>query len=85
MKRATKEILYFEIGPENVPTMEVEPGEEFDVQTQMNPGPWLETHPDGKRLREKITGRNPSSGCIVVRGAQPGQMLSITILLYLLV
>ncbi len=79
VKRATKDTLYFETGADNPVTLEVEPGERFQVETQMNAGPWLDQHPDGKRLREKIAGPNPSSGCIRVRGAQPGQMLSVTI------
>ena len=38
MQRATKDILYFETGPDNEPTMWVDPGEEFEVVTQMNRG-----------------------------------------------
>jgi amidase len=79
VKRADKDILYFEIGAANTPTLEVEPGEEFEVETQMNAGPWLDTHPDGERLRDRIIGGNPSSGCIHVRGAEPGQMISVAI------
>jgi amidase len=79
VKRATKELLYFEIGPDNPPTLDVDSGEPFEVETQMNAGPWLDAHPDGERLRQKITGGNPSSGCIRVRGAEPGQMLSVSI------
>jgi len=104
MKRATPDKLYFEIGPDNVPTMHIEPGEEFEVQTQLNRGPWLKDHPDGEALRAKLydsrtpppsiyadgwslpyympagvpTG-NPSSGCIYVDGAQPGDMLRVHI------
>lgn len=79
MKRATKDTLYFETGADNAPTLEVEPGEQFEVETQINAGPWLDTHPDGEEIRRRINGPNPSSGCIVVRGAQPGQMVSVTI------
>ena len=46
MQCASKDILYFETGPDNEPTMYVEPGEEFEVETQINRGPWLEDHPD---------------------------------------
>lgn len=77
MKRATQEVLYFETGPDNRPTLRVEPGEEFEVQTQLNRGPWLDTHPDGERLRALLRGGNPSSGCIWVEGAEPGQMLTV--------
>ena len=77
MKRATKEVLYFEVGRDNVPTLKVEPGEQFEVETQMNSGPWLDTHPRGEELREKLSGGNPSSGCIFVNGAQPGDRLTV--------
>jgi acetamidase/formamidase len=76
LKRAGKETLYFEIGPENRPTLVVEPGEEFEVETQMNAGPWLDAHPDGARIRDRLRGGNPTSGCIAIRGARPGDMLA---------
>lgn len=79
MKRATRDILYFEIGPENAPTLHVQPGEVFKVETQMNAGPWLDTHPDGEALRKKLRGGNPSSGCVYIEGARPGQMLIVHI------
>ena len=79
MKQAGKDTLYFEIGSDNHPTLTVEPGEEFVVQTQMNRGPWIDSHPDGERLRALLRGGNPSSGCIVVRGAKPGDMLAVHI------
>ena len=77
MQRATTETLYFEIGADNAPTMTVKPGEVFEVQTQLNRGPWLDTHPDGEALRQRLYGGNPSSGCIFVEGAEPGQMLTV--------
>lgn len=79
MQRATPDILYFETGPHNPVTMTVAPGEEFEVQTQLNRGPWFETHPRGEEFRQKLRGGNPSSGCIEVNGAEPGQMLSVHI------
>ena len=97
MKRATKDVLYFETGPDNPVTLRVQPGEEFEVETQLNRGPWLDDHPEGRGLRDKLTRRaaakghhvrlrlvcsgvraaglpsgNPSSGCIYVDGAKPG-------------
>jgi hypothetical protein len=51
MQRATKDILYFEIGPDNEPTLQVSPGEIFAVETQLNPGPWLDDHPEREALR----------------------------------
>lgn len=79
MQRATTETLYFETGPDNAPTLTVQPGEVFEVQTQLNRGPWLDTHPDGERLRQRLYGGNPSSGCIYVEGVQPGQVLIVHI------
>ena len=46
MQRATTETLYFETGPGNAPTLRIRPGETFEVQTQLNRGPWLDDHPD---------------------------------------
>ena len=77
MQRATKDILYFEVGRDNEPTLHVEPGEEFEVETQMNAGPWLDSHPQGEQLRKKLSGGNPSSGCIHVNGAKPGDRLTV--------
>ena len=77
MRRATTDQLYFETGPSNAPTMRVRPGETFEVQTQLNRGPWLESHPDGPRLTALLRGGNPSSGCIYVEGAGPGMVLTV--------
>ncbi len=79
MQCATRDTLYFEIGPDNAPTLRVQPGETFEVETQLNRGPWLDTHPEGETLRQKLYGGNPSSGCIYVEGAEPGQMLTVHI------
>ena len=54
MKRATKDVLYFETGPDNAPTLRVRAGEEFEVETQLNRGPWLDDHPDGEVLRDRL-------------------------------
>ena len=104
MKRATKDVLYFETGRDNPATLRVEPGEEFEVETQMNRGPWLEDHPNGDALRDRLNdgarpvenmfgpdwslpwfvpaglpSGNPSSGCIYVEGAAPGDVLLVHI------
>ncbi len=60
MKRATKEVLYFETGPDNEPTLYVDPGEEFEVETQMNRGPCLDSHPERETLEKKLISGNPS-------------------------
>ncbi|MBT3275641.1 MAG: hypothetical protein HN368_20975, partial [Spirochaetales bacterium] len=59
--------------------MSVNPGEEFAVETQMNRGPWIESHPNRIELEKKLVGGNPSSGCIYINGAVPGQMLSVAV------
>jgi amidase len=79
MKRAIRDTLYFEIGPDNKPTLYVVPGEIFEVETQINRGPWLDGHPDREAIERKIRGGNPASGCIYVEGAQPGQVLIVHI------
>ena len=79
MKRATKDRLYFEIGRDNEPTLAIEPGESFEVETQMNAGPWLQQDPNGSELVKRLIGGNPSSGCIYINNAKPGDMVSVTI------
>ena len=80
MKTAGRDVLYFETGPGNVPTLTVGDGEEFRVLTQINRGPWLNGHPEEVELKKKLRGGNPSSGCIFVEGAQPGALLGVHIL-----
>ena len=77
--------LYYEASPANRPTLWVEPGEVFEVVTQMNRGPdiaavphdlrdeWSEHHSD------EVERANPSSGAIWVRGAEPGMALEVVI------
>lgn len=79
MQTATTDILYFETGPHNEPTMHVKPGEVFKVETQINAGPWIDGHADEAMWRKKLTGGNPSSGCIYIEGAQPGDMLAVEV------
>lgn len=79
MQRQSTDVLYFETSKHNPVTMRVRPGEVFEIQTQINAGPWLNDNPDREALRAKLRGGNPSSGCIHVEGAEPGGMLSIHI------
>jgi acetamidase/formamidase len=79
MKRATTDTLYFETGPDNAPTLRVQSGETFEVQTQLNRGPWIDSHPDAIRLRQRLYGGNPSSGCVYVEGAKPGDAIAVHI------
>jgi acetamidase/formamidase len=83
MQRQPKSPLYFETGPNNAPTMTVNPGETFEIETQMNRGPDPDTVSDDLRaeyeeLRNPSTrGGNPSSGAIWIEGAKAGQMLAV--------
>ncbi|MBM4036025.1 MAG: hypothetical protein FJ291_30195 [Planctomycetes bacterium] len=81
MQRVGNEILYFETGPDNPVTHRVKPGETFEVQTQINAGPWLDRLPPEEQegWRKRLCGGNPASGCIFVEGAKPGDMLSVEI------
>jgi amidase len=79
MQQATTDILYFETGPDNEPTLRVSPGEEFEVETQLNQGPWLDDHPEREMPCQKLRGGNPSSVCTYIEGAMPGQVLSVNI------
>lgn len=83
VKRQDKDTLYFETAPDNPVTMTVEPGETFEVVTQMNRGPEPSEVPEDIRdewarmRRGDMRGGNPSSGAIYVEGAQPGQVLVV--------
>ena len=77
MKRAGRDVLYFETGPDNEPTLSMKPGEEFEVETQLNRGPWLNSHPERETPERVLRGGNPSSGAIFVEGAEPGQRLIV--------
>src|SRR5450756_2438824 len=79
MKRQGKEVLYFETGPDNQPTLRVEPGEEFEVETQVNRGLWPDGDPRSEELHARVRGGNPASGAIYVEGATPGQVLAVHI------
>ena len=81
MLHVSNEILYFETGPDNAATHRVTPGETFEVRTQINSGPWIDRLPEIEQAawRQKMRGGNPSSGCIFVEGAKPGDMLGVEI------
>jgi amidase len=81
MQTIPKDILYFETGPDNPVTARVKPDETFEVVTQINSGPWIDKLPAGEQelWRKKLRGGNPSSGCIFVEGAKPGDQLSVEI------
>ncbi len=79
MQRATKDVLYFEIGPDNKPTLSIKPGEIFEIETQINNGPWLDDRPDKETIQKRLRGPNPASGCIYIEGAKLGQVLIVHI------
>nr|MDE0502061.1 acetamidase/formamidase family protein [bacterium] len=77
--------LYYEASPSNRPTLRVEPGETFEVVTQMNVGPDPSVVPPGLRddwaryHSYEIERPNPSSGAIWVEGAEPGHAVEVVI------
>ena len=77
--------LYYEASPTNRPTLWVEPGEVFEVVTQMGGGPDLSVVPDDLRDEwsryhsYEVERGNPSSGAIWVRGARPGLAIEVVI------
>lgn len=77
--------LYYEASPNNRPTLRVEPGEVFEVVTQMNRGPDISAVP--RDLRDdwsrhhsyEVERANPSSGAVWVRGAEPRMAIDVVI------
>lgn len=79
MKIAKRNILYNEISRFNPVTLNVSPGEVFQVETELNTGDWLQSEYD-VWSPEKVSWVNPTSGCIYIEGAKPGHMLAVKIL-----
>ncbi len=77
--------LYYEASPANPPTLRVEPGEMFEVVTQMSRALDLSAVPEHLRddwLRytsTEVERANPSSGAIWVEGAEPGMAVEVVI------
>ena len=78
--------LYYEVGPANLPTLWVEPGEVFEVVTQMNraaldPSAVPEDLRDdwARYSSDQVERANPSSGAIWVKGAEPGMAIEVVI------
>ncbi len=61
---------------------EVEPGETFEVETELNIGGHLITHLDEKLTADKVTLPfvNPATGPIRLKGAKPGDMVVIDVI-----
>lgn len=78
MQKQTRDVLYYTHSRLNPPTITVRPGESFLVETELCSGDWL--HDISDRYRPGIgRGPNPSSGCTFVEGAEPGDMLAVTV------
>jgi len=81
MQHVGNEVLYFETGAGNAVTHRLACGETFEVQTQINQGPWIDLLPEAEQehWRERLCGGNPTSGCLFVEGVEPGDMLSVEV------
>lgn len=79
MRRATPEVIYSHTSAANAVTFTVEPGETFEVETVPNCGRTFDTH-TGERHPDAEGGINPSTGCIAVAGARPGQVAVVHVL-----
>jgi len=78
LKHQTRGELYYTHSRHNQPTLFVEPGESFAVDTELCSGDWLKDISD--RYQPGVgRGPNPSSGCVFVKGAKPGDMLAVRI------
>ena len=78
MHRSRREVPHTETGRHNEPTLSIASGEKVLVQTELCSGDWLQG-PADTWSPEKGKGPNPSSGCVRVDGAGPGDMLAVTI------
>ena len=81
MQRIGKDVIYFETGAGNPVTHRVRVGETFEVETQINAGPWMDELPEPQRAAtyRRLSGPNPASGCIHVEGVKPGDLLGVEI------
>jgi amidase len=81
MQRIGKDVIYFETGAGNPVTHRVRAGETFEVETQINAGPWIDELPEPQRAAtyRRLSGPNPASGCIHVEGVKPGDLLGVEI------
>ena len=78
MKICDRTVLYTSHSIENEPSLIVNPGEVFQVCTQLNTGDWLQCKSDVWHP-SKNTGPN-FTNCIKIQGAKPKQILAIEIL-----
>lgn len=76
-----KGTVKYALGAGLEPVAEVVPGEVFEVETKLNIGGHLITSLDEKLTEKDVTLPfvNPATGPIMVRGAKPGDMLTIRV------
>lgn len=79
MRRAEPDTIYSYTSAANPVTFTVQPGEAFQVETVPCCGRRFNAH-TGKEDHEAEGGINPSTGCISVEGASPGQVLVVHVL-----
>ena len=79
MRRADSKTMYSYTSAANPVTFTVRPGEAIEVETVPCCGRRFDTH-TGKEDPDGEGGINPSSGCIAIEGATPGQVVAVHIL-----
>ncbi len=77
MKRVSRDIVYHEHSRFNAPSLIVQPGETFVVETELCSGSWLKSVTD-RWSPELSEGPNPAV-CIGLEGAESGQVLAVKI------
>jgi acetamidase/formamidase len=79
MRRAEPTAIYSYTDARNPVTFTVAPGETFQVETVSACGRRFDSH-TGRWDEQAEAGLNPSTGCIAVTGARPGQVLIVHVL-----
>jgi amidase len=76
-----KGAVKYALGAGLEPVAEVDPGEVFEVETELNIGGHLITSLDEKLTEKDVTLPfvNPATGPVMVKGAKPGDMLTIRV------
>lgn len=72
--------LVYTCSPANPPGLWVQPGERFQVETELNTGSWLQSADDNPEGRvASFPYVNPATGPVYVEGAQPGDVVAVHI------
>lgn len=78
MKTATREHVYNKLSRNNPPALTVSPGEVFQVETELNGGPWLNSIDD---RWDPSKSRGPNLCTVIeVNDAHPGDTLAVEII-----